>query len=208
MEGGVDTPQQYIYIKSIQPGSVADQCGQLKRGDLVISCGRKCIIGMTSIEGWDTLRRAPLTVKIVIARKKESLLQLRSLEEEGILPITPAADQPVITRQISRNKERRLSLHFSTSDVSGSNLMSSSMERNTSSDNVTMVIADTPSPKLKPTPLPPELVEDEFTVILERQEGQKLGFVVQGGVDNDSLPHPHVRTTCYMYVALLYVLHK
>ena len=163
---------------------MADLCHKLQRGDQLLSCGEACFVGSTSLEAWDILNRAPPTVEITVARKKESLLQLRRLDSEAPLTITTTttAAQPHDRKQIRRQS---LSLHFATSAPTTST--------HTSIEDIRATPSPPPRQKL-------ELQEEEFTVVLHRKEGQKLGFSVQGGSDNPSLPHPHVIIAMYCLV--------
>ena len=188
VEGGADTLQQNIYIKSIQKDSVADLCGKLQRGDQLLSCGEACFVGLTSFGAWDILNRAPPTVEIVVARKKESLLQLRTLDSEvPMTTITTTAQ----TNDRKQNRRQSFSLHFATSAPSTST--------HTSSEDIRETPPPPPRQKL-------ELLEEEFTVVLQRKEGQKLGFTVQGGSDIPNLPHPHVIIDMYCLVYNIIVL--
>ena len=113
MEGGSDTDLKNIYIASLKPRSAAFINGQLQRGDQIIMCGNECLVGVTSLEAWDILNKAPLIVEIVVARKKESITQLRSSISETPLS---AHDQPIEQKpQFTHNRRHSLSLHFSGS---------------------------------------------------------------------------------------------
>ena len=170
---------------------MADLCHKLQRGDQLLSCGEGCFVGLTSLEAWDILNRAPPTVEIVVARKKESLLQLRTLDSEAPLTMTTTTTttQPHDIKQIRRQS---VSLHFATS--APTTPTHASIED----------IREIPSPPLRQKL---ELQEEEFTVVLHRKEGQKLGFSVKGGSDNPDLPHPHVIIDmyCLLYNTLVLV---
>ena len=161
---------------------MADLCGKLQRGDQLLSCGEACFVGLTSLEAWDILNRAPPTVEIIVARKKESLLKLRTLGSEVPMTTTTITTQPHDRKQIRRQS---LSLHFATSGPTTST--------HTSSEDIRETPPPPPRQKL-------QLQEEEFTVVLHHKEGQKLGFSIQGGSDDPSLPHPHVIIDMYCLV--------
>ena len=185
MEGGSDTDLKNIYIASLKPRSAAFINGQLQRGDQIIMCGNECLVGVTSLEAWDILNKAPLIVEIVVARKKESITQLRSSISETPLS---AHDQPIEQKpQFTHNRRHSLSLHFSGSSYQRSSVYSSFEDVREDFD-----IMDT-SPPPPPPPLPlPEVNEEHFTVVLHREENQRLGFGINGGKENLQLPDIYV----------------
>ena len=187
IEGGTDTQQKYIYISSIVPNSPADLSGELKRGDQLQMCGNECLIGATSIEAWDILDRAPPTVEIVVARKSESLSQLRTINTE-----TPTHTVSRSSSQESVNKtlKRRYSFSLHYTDV-----LETPPTSELSAPAAFIVSTESILEKATPSPVlhsKPELQEEEFVVVINRSNGQRLGFTVQGGADNLNLPHPHV----------------
>ena len=210
LEGGIDTSLQYLYIKSFQPGSESEKSGHLKRGDQLISCGEKMLIGVSSVEAWSILNEAPLTVKIVAARKNESLVRLRNTERQKS-SASEALNQlggggggggGGMSRPVSiHNRRFSLSLHFSPSDTT-----TPSAAVSTENINFEPIGEATPSPKATVfRPMTMEFQEQEFQVTLTREEGQKLGFGVQGGSDIPDLKHPHVsyiEKTCTSYIHL------
>ena len=62
-----------VPITGLTPNSASAINGQLRRGDQVIMCGEKCLVGVTSVEAWNILQEAPTTVEVTVSRKKESL---------------------------------------------------------------------------------------------------------------------------------------
>ena len=179
MEGGSDTALKNIYIASLKPRSAAFINGQLQRGDQILMCGNECLVGVTSLEAWDILNKAPLIVEIVVARKKESITQLRSSISE-----TPLSTQPIEQKpQFTHNRRHSFSLHFSGSSYQRSSVYSSFEDVREDFD-----IMDT-----SPPPLPlPEVNEEHFTVVLHREENQRLGFGINGGIENLQLPDIYV----------------
>ena len=192
VEGGVDTPLQYIYVKSLQPGSVSEASGLLKHGDQLISCGEAMLVGVTSVEAWDILNQAPPTVKITAARKYESLVRLRKTEKhKSTESLNQAQQERIISRPVSIHN-RRFSLSLNFSPASELNQSVSVSTENVSSIQPT-IEESTPSPKMAAfRPSTTDFQEQEFFVTLTREEGQKLGFSVTGGSDDPNLPHPHV----------------
>ena len=70
IEGGSDTNLQYVFIKSLVPGSPAFNCAQLKSGDQLVMVGKDCLIGMTQQGAKRAIEQAPESVEIVVQRKK------------------------------------------------------------------------------------------------------------------------------------------
>ena len=69
IEGGSDTPLNYVYIRSLVPNSPAFLCGRFREGDQLIMVGDACLIGMTQQDAKQVLDSAPSTVEIVAQRK-------------------------------------------------------------------------------------------------------------------------------------------
>ncbi len=76
IEGGIDTPLQYVYITQLIPGSPAFECGVFRKGDQLVVVGNECIIGLTHKEALDILKKAKTIVEVV-AQRKESPKQAR-----------------------------------------------------------------------------------------------------------------------------------
>ena len=181
VEGGSDTPLQNVYISKLHPNSPADN-GHLKVGDQLMMCGRECFVGVTSVEAWDILRRAPLTADIVVARKKENFDKLRSSQQN--LSATPQdAPQPKVWAQPRRHS---LSLHYG----GGSNENIPLLQTQFSSQYSSLEEVHDTSETLSPSQ--PEINEEKFTVVLKREAGQRLGFGIYGGADKPTLPQVHV----------------
>lgn len=184
LEGGSDTPLQNVYINKLHPLSPADSDGHLKVGDQVVMCGKECFVGVTSVEAWDILRRAPLTVDIVVARKKEALDKLHGSRQDlhTIVPHPPDVQQPKLWAQPP------LSLHYTGG--SSENLSLPQPTHYSSLEEIHDVSA---------TPSQPEINEETLTVVLRREVGQRLGFGIYGGADKPSLPQVHVSGTVNTY---------
>lgn len=76
IEGGMDTPLQYVYISHMIPGYAAFESGVFRKGDQLVMVGEECIIGLTHNEALDVLKNAKEEVEIV-AQRKESPKQTR-----------------------------------------------------------------------------------------------------------------------------------
>jgi C-terminal processing protease CtpA/Prc len=156
-------------------------------------CGEECLIGATSLEAWDILERAPPNVEIVVARKSESLMQLQTLDTETPETSIKENTLPRARSQESLARQKRrysFSLHYTSLAETPPTLEKSNARLSIAASFEDLQDEPTPPPVVKTMP---ELKEEEFTVTLEREEGQKLGMVIQGGVDNENLPHPHVK---------------
>ncbi len=168
---------QNIYISSLKPGSCAFNCGQFQRGDQIVMCGEECLVGVTSVDAWDILSKTPQKVEFVLTRRKEIPPLLGT-------PIgtTPTNNQPT-TRPVSivGHKPRRMSysLHFSstTNDYNNNN----NTDDNNIDDDDTI---DTPPP---PSVSQTKFIEERFTVILNRDNNQRLGLGIHGGIDDPQL---------------------
>ena len=77
IDGGCDTPLNYVFIRSLVQGSVADQCGHFEVGDQVVMVGDECLIGMSHKDAAAIIEKAPNVVTIV-AQRKESVKQAPS----------------------------------------------------------------------------------------------------------------------------------
>ena len=74
IEGGSESPLNYIFIKSVAFGSPAFNGGVFVRGDQLVMVGRECVIGLTLKQAQLVLERAPDVVEVV-AQRKESVKQ-------------------------------------------------------------------------------------------------------------------------------------
>lgn len=74
LEGGSDSPLNYIFIQSIAFGSPAFNSGRFKRGDQLVMVGSECLIGMSLLQAKRVLEEAPSVVELV-AQRKESAKQ-------------------------------------------------------------------------------------------------------------------------------------
>ena len=74
IEGGIDSPLQYIFIKSITLGSPAFISGQFCKGDQLVMVGPECLIGMTLLQAQQVLEQDQPLVELV-AQRKESVKQ-------------------------------------------------------------------------------------------------------------------------------------
>ena len=69
IEGGTDTPLQYIFIRALIPKSPAHDCGKFRKGDQIVMVGDDCVVGMTNQEAWRVIELVPSSVEIVAQRK-------------------------------------------------------------------------------------------------------------------------------------------
>ena len=76
IEGGTDTPLQYVYISRIIPGSPAFESGVFRKGDQLVMVGEECMIGLTHREALQVINKAKEMVEVV-AQRKESPRQTR-----------------------------------------------------------------------------------------------------------------------------------
>ena len=83
IEGGSDTPLQYIRIKSLMEGSPAHACGLFRLGDQLVMIGQECIIGTTLKQAREVLRQAPAIVQVIAQRKKPSQPLTRTSPRQG-----------------------------------------------------------------------------------------------------------------------------
>ena len=187
VEGGSDTPLQNVYISKLHPSSPADN-SCLKVGDQLMMCGKECVVGVTGVEAWDILRRAPLTADVVVARKKENLDKLRSSQQDlsttshDLLTTPQDVLQPKVWAQPRRHS---ISLHYGGSNENIPLLQAQFSNQYSSLEEVhDATEAQSPSQ--------PEINEEKFTVVLKREAGQRLGFGICGGADNPTLPLVHV----------------
>lgn len=199
MEGGSDTSLHNIYITVITPDSAAAKNGQLRRGDQIIMCGEKCLVGTTSVEAWHILKEAPKKVEITVSRKKESQkLNFRGSSTDLTKP-TPVQEAPLPPM---RSRVTSSSLHFasitpSTSNQDGLNKAPSTEDVRGDSVNPGAVltpastILQPSAPVAGQTPTQPG-TGPEFTIVLHRQDKTPFGFSVKGGVDKPELPQVHV----------------
>ena len=82
LEGGIDSPLQYIFIKSIAFGSPAFHSGKFKKGDQLVMVGSECLIGMSLLQAKQVLEQAPVVVELV-AQRKESVKQSPQLQPKA-----------------------------------------------------------------------------------------------------------------------------
>ena len=69
IEGGIDTPLQYVYIRTLIPKSPAHDCGKFRKGDQIVMVGNNCLVGMTNQEAWRVIEGVPSSIEIVAQRK-------------------------------------------------------------------------------------------------------------------------------------------
>lgn len=182
-EGGSDTELQNIYITGFKEGSPTDNT-QLRIGDQIIMCGKKCLIGVTNVEAWDILREAPLTVEVVVSRKKESLGLNFKGSASDLTQIIPSEN---LTMSRSRQHSSSSSLHFS--GITPSQSFQGSLQGSSSVED----IREDGQSQEQSMPLQPLLINEEtFTIVLRRDSDQPWGFSIKGGVNNQKLPHVYV----------------
>lgn len=58
-----------IVIMGIQPGGVAELCGRLKWGDMILKVNDTCVLGMSQQKVQELLAKAPPTVRFVLLRQ-------------------------------------------------------------------------------------------------------------------------------------------
>lgn len=69
IEGGCDTPLQYVCIESLVPGSPATGCGLFRKGDQLVMIGDECMIGVTNERAHQILKETPAVVRVIAQRK-------------------------------------------------------------------------------------------------------------------------------------------
>lgn len=57
-----------LVIMWIQPGGVADHCGKIKWGDMILKVNETCVIGMSRQQVQEMLARSPPLVRFVLVR--------------------------------------------------------------------------------------------------------------------------------------------
>ena len=181
MEGGSDTALSNVYITSLKPGSAAFNTGQFQRGDQIVMCGDECLIGVSSLEAWDILTKAPPTVEFVLTRRKE----VPALLGSGPTSATPTAQQTSRPHSLVGHKRRMsYSLHFSSNNPSMEDIRNA-MDYDVEEDYTSATNKATPTPTQR-------TCEEYFTVVLNREGNQRLGFGIHGGADHPQLPGIYV----------------
>lgn len=190
VEGGSDTAQKYIYINRLLPGSPAALCGQLQRGDRLILVGEERLVGMTGVEAWGILMEAPKVVEIVAIRKKEYMenLQAPSPSKSPVESPPPLATIEMYP-PLKQNVPSFSSLHYTA--ISTSPSFQGSFQ--SSSEDIREDLLDS-SLSLGAGPAPPPTWPNTelLTIVLKKEEGQRLGFSIKGGSDNIKLPSVYV----------------
>ena len=157
-------------------------------------CGNECLIGVTSLEAWDVLTKVPPTVEFVLTRRKV----IPALLGSGPTSATPTAQQPTSRPHSIVGHKRRMSysLHFSSNNPSMEDIRNA-MEYDVEEDTVSAPSIPKPSPATRTT-------EEYFTVVLNREGNQRLGFGIHGGADHPQLPGIYVslcgRSVVYKWV--------
>ena len=154
-------------------------------------CGDECLIGVTSLEAWDILTKAPLTVEFTLTRRKD----IPALLGNGSSTTTPTTTQPSSRPQslISHKRRMSYSLHFSADAQMLEDIRNvATMADYDTGDEDTTTTLD------KTTSVPPPTAtrtssEEYFTVVLSRSgEDQRLGLGIHGGKDHPQLPGIYV----------------
>ena len=211
IEGGSDTSLQNIYITGIVPDSAAAKNGQLMKGDQIIMCGEKCLIGTTSVEAWHILKEAPMKVEITVARKKESqTLNFRGSNTDLTKPSPAVVDAPLPPM---RSRVTSSSLHFASLTPSTSQSGLHELSRQSSTEDVredfarSRAIVTPPPPPVAATipesSTPAAKAPKSFIVVLHRQDKTPFGFSVKGGVDKPELPHVYVSQCSIRFTHIL-----
>lgn len=86
IEGGSDTPLQYIYIKALVYGTPAFTCGKFSEGDQILVAGDSCFIGLTHSEAKYTLKNVPAIVEVVAQRKVTAAPSSKTLDGSHSIP--------------------------------------------------------------------------------------------------------------------------
>lgn len=141
-------------------------------------CGEECLVGVTSLEAWDILTKAPPIVEFVLTRRKD-------------IPVLSSPSTETTTQSIPRplsllGQKRRMSysLHFSSTATSTEDIKTALRYE---------VEDDTDSKKGSPLPLQRNATENYFTVILNRNNtDERLGIGIHGGKDHPQLPEIYV----------------
>ena len=94
--GGLDTHLGRLYVKDIQPGSPAANCGRLRTGDQLLQVNDQCLVEVTHSEALNILKNTPPLVKLTVARKKDGA-DNGSLELEARSRRTSEYDGPIVS---------------------------------------------------------------------------------------------------------------
>ena len=162
IEGGSDTPLQYVYIKSLVYDTPAFNCQKFSEGDQIIMAGDSCFIGLTHSEATNILKNVPAIVEVVAQRKVT-------------VPLEPSSTTPDLIPSGSQQEDKRpQASDFDTPIREGQK--TSSCENVRSSGN--------------PVEQKTSLIQEK--VVLNRTLGEKLGITIVGGTDNPKLKQIHV----------------
>lgn len=101
IEGGMDTPLQYVYISHLTTGSPAFECGVFRKGDQLVVIGDECIIGLTHKETLNILKKVKGTIEVV-AQRKESPQQTR---KPSSLPVATNSSDKNATKEVADKKQ-------------------------------------------------------------------------------------------------------
>ena len=101
IEGGTDTPLNYICIKGITPHSPAHNCGRFRVGDQFILMGDSCLIGVTNKEAREIMRQAPASVEVIVQRKGQQECQ------ENVPKFSKSTSRPTLKRMKQADMELR-----------------------------------------------------------------------------------------------------
>ena len=135
-------------------------------------CGDDCLVGVTSVEAWDILTKVPLNIEFVLTRRKEIPSLLAT--PQGTAP-TSQVSHPVSL--VGHKRRISYSLHFSPITTSMENINTAGYE-----DDSTTNTTRSESPLMQT-----KFVEEHFTINLNRDDDQRLGLGVHGGMDDPQL---------------------
>lgn len=204
IEGGSNTPLQYVFIKSLEANSPASNCQRFMKGDQLVMVGDTCFIGITNEEAKMILEAAPPTVEVVAQRKLSSEQPLESSLSKPPDQHLALSSQPL--QSASEYDEDSDKAVKSGSDPVNSNALENPEASLIQGKNLDISIDAAISedlvgtrdlPKIQNTEhLQPRkgnrFPENTMKIELMRNAGEKLGIKLVGGKDNPNLEDVHV----------------
>ena len=180
IEGGMDTPLQYVYISHLVPGSPAFECGAFRKGDQLVMVGDECVMGMTNLEAEKIIKNASGSFEVVVQRK-ESPKQTRK-------PSLPDVNvEPASHSETHLNESTQINFTESKSPAG-----SASQEKTTSSRSLRAGASDLKKSQEEVRRLY-DVPEETLTIELHRNTKEKFGLGIVGGCDNPRLQEVHVK---------------
>lgn len=182
IEGGMDTPLQYVYIHRLLPGLPALECGAFRDGDQLVMVGEECVIGLTNQEAERVVKQASGSFDIVVQRKA-SPKQTPKMSSLGVAVVIASETNPeetIETTSSANSAANPTKLDCTVSKETAFSLKPvpvNSSELRSSQEEVRRLL---------------DVPEEIFTVDLHRSLDEKFGLGITGGCDNPRLPEVHV----------------